>query len=97
MWGKCGFGLFTLDGAFEHMTDSFQWGPVGHRGEVQGFKRQGSGRDVTGGSFGLKHKEKRDTKLKKRGHTFSSRRSAVAAAPVPPSAPAAPGARVKLT
>lgn len=61
--GQCGLGLFSLDGAFKHMNDSFQWGPVGPWGwGSDGVKHQGSGRDRTGGSFRLKHKANRRKK-----------------------------------
>lgn len=58
-----GLGLFSLDGAFKHIQDSFQWGPLRPLGRVKGLsdravevKHQGSGGDRTGGSFRLKHK-----------------------------------------
>lgn len=54
---KCGFGLFSLHGAFKHMNDSFQLGPVLPWG--RGVRHQRSGRDGTGGSFGLEHKANR--------------------------------------
>lgn len=56
------------------MTKSFQWGPVWPWGRVEGLseraegvKRQGSGRDRTGGSFRLKHKANR---WKKNNRTY---------------------------
>lgn len=78
--------------ALRRRRGAFWWGWGGRA------KCQGSGRDGTGGSFGLRHKKNRWLEI---GHitelSVVAEEDTTIATPVPPSVPAPPEALLKLT